>query len=154
MYQVSILIVSFLLLLIIVSLTHYAESFDLKSDNTIVGGTVLGDEVVTGNLSANSIVSNNAITVGNGLKIKGNADAAAIELGLDQPKTSWLNGSISYRSTWDPQSLNIVGSDNTLGQGRRVHIWDDVIVDNTLNTKNLNVTGNQTVNGDLVDCPQ
>ena len=74
---VSILMVSFLLLLLLLAATHYAESFDLKTDNTLVGGTVTGDQVVTGKLTANSLVANNGpIVANNGLNV-GNGQLVA-----------------------------------------------------------------------------
>jgi len=61
-----------------------------------------------------------------------------LELGADTGKGWEGNGSISYKTSWDPNALNMVGAEN--GGPRKIHIWDDVEING-----NLWVNGNLTV---------
>jgi len=63
-----------------------------------------------------------------------------LELGADTGKSWDGNGSISYKTSWDTNALNIVGAEN--GGPRKVHLWDDVVIDG-----NLDLTGNMTIFG-------
>ena len=67
-----------------------------------------------------------------------------IEFGAGETKE--VNaGKITY-GTWDDKALCIVGGGGAAGQGtRKVHVWDDLIVNNDLNVTN-NLKVNNTIN--------
>lgn len=54
--------------------------------------------------------------------------------------TNPSSGSIGYKTELDTNALNIIGANN--GTTKKVHLWDDVVIDG-----NLNLTGNMTILG-------
>ncbi|MFH1811922.1 MAG: hypothetical protein ABIJ09_24500 [Pseudomonadota bacterium] len=57
-------------------------------------------------------------------------------------------GKISYKPDWDNTALGIVGAGS--GNTRKIHLWDDVVVNKSLSTPSLTLTGatpNSTLTG-------
>jgi len=93
-------------------------------------------------LNVNADTNLNQVKVSGPTRIVG---SNVLELGADTGKSWDGNGSISYKTSWDPNALNIVGAEN--GGPRKVHLWDDVEVDGNLyvNGGNVHVNGSITI---------
>ena len=77
----------------------------------------------------------NNVTLNQPVKIEG---SQLLEFGADTGKSWDGNGSISYKTSWDGDALNIVGAEN--GGPRKVHVWDDVEIQG-----DLHVNGTMTI---------
>lgn len=92
--------------------------------------TVNGASIVTGLLSANgglTIAKDKECTIDTRINVKG---YNLITFGSDLAKDDVNAGTISYKN-WDGGALAILGADKN-GAPRRVHIWDDLLVNNRL----------------------
>jgi len=108
----------------------------IEFDGNITANTVSADQLnvdglaTTQRLVANGDTHLNQVKINGPIRIVGSNE---LELGADTGKGWDGNGSISYKTSWDPNALNMVGAEN--GGPRKVHLWDDVIVDGKLNVK-------------------
>jgi large subunit ribosomal protein L7/L12 len=92
--------------------------------------TVNGASIVTGLLSANgglTIAKDKECTIDTRINVKG---YNLITFGSDLAKDDVNAGTISYKN-WDGGALAILGADKN-GAPRRVHIWDDLLVNNRM----------------------
>ena len=93
--------------------------------------TVNANQTTFGRMTVNGDSQLKQTTIQGQTRILGNN---LLELGADTGKSWNGNGSISYRTSWDTNALNIVGAEN--GGPRKVHLWDDVEI-----ASNLQVNG-------------
>lgn len=89
------------------------------------------------NLTANGDATLNKTTIRGQTRIIG---SNLLELGADTGKSWNGNGSISYKTNWDTNALNIVGAEN--GGPRKVHLWDDVEINSNLHVNGEIKLGN------------
>jgi len=94
------------------------------------------------------------LDVGNNLTVKGQSDLNStrlngnnriigdkrLEFGASTPKTQSNSGTIIYKSSLDPNALNLVGAETENESKRKVHLRDDVEIEGNLFIKGrLNV---------------
>jgi len=92
------------------------------------------------NLTVNGDSQLNDTTINGQTRIIG---SNLLELGANTAKSWGGNGTISYKTGWDPNALNIVGAENPdNGGSRKVHLWDDVEVDGNLQVNGVIQLGN------------
>jgi len=120
----------------------------INGDDITFGGNITAPTGYTQQIHASNYATLNNLTVSgdsqlNDTTINGQTriiGSNLLELGANTGKSWEGNGSISYKSTWDPNALNIVGAEN--GGARKVHLWDDVEVDGNLQVNGVIKLGN------------
>jgi hypothetical protein len=95
------------------------------------------DYATLNNLTVNGDTNLNQVTIKGQTRIIG---SNLFEFGADTGKSWDGNGSISYKTSWDGAALNIVGAEN--GGARKVHLWDDVEINNNLHVNGSIQLGN------------
>jgi hypothetical protein len=111
------------------------------TSNTTLGTTTLGNTTINGNLTAPNIVSMTKFTNGLGLSL-----GQRINLQSNISSNN-VADTISTGSIWDATSLCIVGHGTGSGNEdgpRKIHLWDNVVIDNDLNVKS-NITAGKSL---------
>jgi hypothetical protein len=114
--------------------TFSGDSLDIVGAGQNAGSRkvhIFDDLNVGNNVNVNGTTTLNQTTVNGKMSIVG---GNLLELGANTGKGWEGNGSISYKTSWDPNALNIIGAENS--GPRKVHMWDDVEV-----SSNLRVNG-------------
>jgi len=113
-----------------------------KGNDITFVGNIQAPTGTTNSLQSTNVATFNQLTVSgetqlNQTTIKGNTKITGsnlFELGADTGKSKPENGTLSYKTLGNKDSLDIVGAD--IGGARKVHLWDQVEI-----AQNLHVNG-------------
>jgi hypothetical protein len=134
------------------AMTLKANGNNVIGGNLQVGGTLTSANVqVTNGFNApraNSTLYGLTLDAGgiNALAGKGTMlpIRASLDMGADDTTREVNAGKIAYGNEWDPSSFNFIGKGKP-GEIRKIHMWDDVTVDNRMRVNN-NLDANVIVN--------